>query len=122
MSRASLLVVFVLVPNFIFGQTTISLNSSAAPHQQGPAQGGQTTLPGTTQSSAPAPSRVITLDEAIDLALANSPSLQGTRTQIQQSLTQEVTADLRPNPTLGGDSQFIPFFSPGQFSQDVEQF
>lgn len=121
MSRASLLVVFVLVPNFIFGQTTFSLNSPAAPHQQGPAQGSQTTLPGATQSSAP-PARVITLDEAIDLALANSPSLQGTRTQIQQSLAQEVTADLRPNPTLGGDSQFIPFFNPSQFSQDVEQF
>src|SRR6185437_1908061 len=122
MSRASLLVVFVLVPNFIFGQTTFSLNSPAVSHQQGPAQGAQSTLPSATQSSAPAPSRVITLDEAIDLALANSPSLQGTRTQIQQSLAQEVTADLRPNPTLGGDSQFIPFFNPSQFSQDVEQF
>jgi len=122
MSRASLLVVFVLVPNFIFGQTTISLNSPTASHQQGPAQGAQTTLPGGTQSSAPAPSKVLTLDEAIDLALANSPTLQGTRTQIQQNQAQEVTANLRPNPVLGGDSQFIPFFTPSQFSQDVEQF
>jgi cobalt-zinc-cadmium efflux system outer membrane protein len=60
----------------------------------------------------------ITLDQAIDLALAHNHSLQATRTLILQNQAQEVTANLRPNPTLGLDSQFIPFFSPQDFSGD----
>jgi cobalt-zinc-cadmium efflux system outer membrane protein len=60
----------------------------------------------------------ITLDQAIDLALAHNHSLQATRTQILQNHAQEITANLRPNPTLGLDSQFIPFFSPQDFSGD----
>ncbi|HKW75657.1 MAG TPA: TolC family protein [Terriglobales bacterium] len=61
----------------------------------------------------------ITLDDAIKLALENSPGLKATRTQIQQSQAQEITANLRPNPTLSADSQFIPIFSPGDFSSDT---
>jgi outer membrane protein, heavy metal efflux system len=60
----------------------------------------------------------ITLDQAIDLALAHNHSLQATRTLILQNQAQEITANLRPNPTLGVDSQFIPFFSPQDFSGD----
>jgi outer membrane protein, heavy metal efflux system len=60
----------------------------------------------------------ITLDQAIDLALAHNHSLQATRTLILQNQAQEVTANLRPNPTLGLDTQFIPFFSPQDFSGD----
>jgi cobalt-zinc-cadmium efflux system outer membrane protein len=56
------------------------------------------------------------------LALANSPSINGTRTLIQQNQAQEVTANLRPNPVLSADSQFLPFFSPSQFPNDVEQY
>jgi cobalt-zinc-cadmium efflux system outer membrane protein len=58
----------------------------------------------------------ITLDQAIDLALAHNHSLQATRTLILQNQAQEVTANLRPNPTLGVDTQFVPFFSPQDFS------
>jgi len=60
----------------------------------------------------------ITLDQAIDLALAHNHSLQATRTLILQNQAQEITANLRPNPTLGLDTQFIPFFSPQDFSGD----
>jgi cobalt-zinc-cadmium efflux system outer membrane protein len=60
----------------------------------------------------------ITLDQAIDLALAHNHSLQATRTLILQNQAQEITANLRPNPTLGVDTQFIPFFSPQDFSGD----
>jgi cobalt-zinc-cadmium efflux system outer membrane protein len=60
----------------------------------------------------------ITLDQAIDLALAHNHSLKATRTQILQNQAQEITANLRPNPTLGLDTQFIPFFSPQDFSGD----
>ncbi len=64
----------------------------------------------------------ITLDQAIDLALAHNHSLLATRTQILQNQAQEITANLRPNPTLGVDSQFVPFFSPQDFSgENVDQ-
>lgn len=60
----------------------------------------------------------ITLDQAIDLALAHNHSLLATRTTILQNQDQEITANLRPNPTLGFDSQFVPIFSPHNFSND----
>ena len=123
MFRASLLFA-VFLPNFLFAQTTISLSSSPSPMQQPAAPAGQTAPSGAQQNflPSPIPSRVITLDQAINLALANSPTLKATRTQIQQNQAQEITANLRPNPVVAGDSQFVPFFNPGQFSQDVEQF
>src|SRR5271169_7218780 len=58
----------------------------------------------------------VTFDQAIDLALAHNHSLQATRTLILQNQAQEITANLRPNPTLGVDTQFVPFFSPQDFS------
>jgi cobalt-zinc-cadmium efflux system outer membrane protein len=58
----------------------------------------------------------ISLEQAIDLALAHNHSLQATRTMILQNQAQEITANSRPNPTLGLDTQFIPFFSPQDFS------
>ena len=61
---------------------------------------------------------LISLDQAIDLALAHNHSIKATRTLILQNQAQEITANLRPNPTLGADSQFIPFFSPQDFSLD----
>jgi cobalt-zinc-cadmium efflux system outer membrane protein len=68
----------------------------------------------------------ITLDQAIDLALAHNHSLKASRTLILQNQAQEITANLRPNPTLNFDSQFIPVFSPSNFSGDnldqVQQF
>jgi outer membrane protein TolC len=72
-----------------------------------------------TSSTAPTPSTEITLDQAIALALANSPGLQATRTQIPQSQADEITAGLRPNLTLNWDSQFVPIFNPSQFSSDT---
>lgn len=68
--------------------------------------------------SAAQNTRLITLDQAIDLALAHNHSIKATRTLIFQNQAQEITANLRPNPTLGADTQFIPFFSPQDFSGD----
>jgi outer membrane protein, heavy metal efflux system len=71
-------------------------------------------------------STLISLDQAIDLALAHNHSIQATRTLILQNQAQEITANLRPNPTLGADSQFVPFFSPQDFSgtnlNETQQF
>jgi outer membrane protein, heavy metal efflux system len=81
------------------------------------------TLAGTALAQAPT---LISLDQAITLALAHNHSLRATRTQIQQNEAQEITANLRPNPTLGADSQFLPFFSPqdfnGQNLNEIQQF
>lgn len=60
----------------------------------------------------------ISLDQAIDLALAHNHSLKATRTMILQNQAQEITANLRPNPTLGVDTQFVPFSSPQDFSAE----
>jgi cobalt-zinc-cadmium efflux system outer membrane protein len=61
---------------------------------------------------------LITLEEAINLALAHNHSIKATRTLILQNQAQEITANLRPNPVLGVDSQFVPFFSPQDFTGD----
>jgi cobalt-zinc-cadmium efflux system outer membrane protein len=70
-----------------------------------------------TQAAPPQnlPARV-TLDDAIDLALKHNHSLQAARTTILQNQALEITANLRPNPTLLGDMQFLPFFQPSEFS------
>jgi cobalt-zinc-cadmium efflux system outer membrane protein len=77
-----------------------------------PAEGQSTTL--------------ITLDQAIDLGLAHNHALKASRTLILQNQAQEITANLRPNPTLYFDSQFLPIFQPSEFSGDnlseVQQF
>jgi outer membrane protein, heavy metal efflux system len=58
----------------------------------------------------------ITLDQAIELALKHNHSLIALRTTILQNQAQEITANLRPNPTLNGDMQFIPIFNPSNFT------
>lgn len=64
----------------------------------------------------------ITLEDAIHLALEHNHALKAARTQILQNQAQEITANLRPNPTLSADSQFLPFFSPQDFSgQNLDQ-
>ncbi len=63
-------------------------------------------------------STTVTLDQAVDLALAHNHALQAQRSLILQNQAQEITANLRPNPTLAFDSQFVPLFSPQFFSSD----
>ncbi len=69
---------------------------------------------------------LISLDQAIELALAHNHSIKAQRTLILQNQAQEITANLRPNPTFGVDSQFVPFFSPQDFSgtnlDETQQF
>jgi cobalt-zinc-cadmium efflux system outer membrane protein len=60
----------------------------------------------------------ISLDQAIQFALRNNHALKAARTTIQQSEAQEITANLRPNPVLTADAQFIPIFQPNEFTAD----
>jgi cobalt-zinc-cadmium efflux system outer membrane protein len=56
----------------------------------------------------------ITLDDAIQMALKHNHSLLAARTQIQQNQALEITAALRPNPTLFTDWEYIPLANPGE--------
>jgi len=60
----------------------------------------------------------ITLDDAIQMAIQHNHSLLAARTVAQQNQAEEITANLRPDPVLLGDSQFLPIFSPSQFTED----
>jgi cobalt-zinc-cadmium efflux system outer membrane protein len=73
-------------------------------------------VPLVARMAASQGTKLISLDQAVELALAHNHALKATRTQIQQNEAQEITANLRPNPVFGVDSQFVPFFSPQDFS------
>jgi cobalt-zinc-cadmium efflux system outer membrane protein len=110
-----------MLSQLLWGQATIPLSSTAAePKQAAPQATPSAPAPAASapQSGRPAATQ-ISLEQAISMALANSPAIKAARTQIQQSQAQEITANLRPNPTLNWDSQFIPVFSPGDFSSDT---
>lgn len=74
-------------------------------------------FPGVLAAQTRGPVR-ITLDEAIQLALQHNHNLQAARTTIRQSQAEETTANLRPNPVLTADAQFLPIFQPSQFTGD----
>ena len=98
--------------------------SGAGRAQTRPAQGQAT--PPATPSPAPKASQLaqkpgsqlITLDQAIQMALNHNHSLLATRTTVQQNEAEEITANLRPDPVLLGDVQYLPIFQPSNFSSD----
>ena len=61
-----------------------------------------------TQPGTPAAPVRISLDDAVRLALQHNHALAAARTNIQQSQADEITANLRPNPVLMADAQFLP--------------
>jgi cobalt-zinc-cadmium efflux system outer membrane protein len=75
--------------------------------------------PANAQVTSPTQGPVkITLDDAIQMALAHNHTLAAARSTIDQSEALETTANLRPNPVLLGDAQFLPLFHPDQASAD----
>jgi outer membrane protein, heavy metal efflux system len=88
----------------------------------------QQTLPSQPAPSQTSPQNVpsgqvhgavrISLEQAIQLALQNNHALKAARTTIQQSEAEEITANLRPNPVLTVDAQFIPIFQPNAITAD----
>lgn len=74
--------------------------------------------PAVPPSSAQSPAARISLEEAIRLALQHNHALLAARSTILQNQAQEVTANLRPNPTLQWDTQFLPIFQPSNFNAD----
>jgi len=88
--------------------------------QQGPPAGQNPPAPAApSRPSAGAPPSVrITLDEALRLALQHNHALAAARSTIPQSQALETTANLRPNPVLSWDAQFLPIFEPEKFTAD----
>ncbi len=60
----------------------------------------------------------ISLEDAIQMALQHNHNILAARTTIQQNEAEETTANLRPNPVILSDWQFLPVFQPSQFSAD----
>ncbi|HEV2215753.1 MAG TPA: TolC family protein [Terracidiphilus sp.] len=85
-------------------QTPAAQNSPPAPPVQTLAQ-----PPGTV---------LITLDQAIQMAMQHNHNLLAAKTVVQQAKAEETTANLRPNPVILGDSDFLPVFQPSNLSAD----
>jgi cobalt-zinc-cadmium efflux system outer membrane protein len=56
----------------------------------------------------------ITLDNAIQIALQHNHNMLAMITTIQQSQAEEITQNLRPNPTLFADWEYLPLGSPAK--------
>src|SRR5271166_2069872 len=61
----------------------------------------------------------ITLDEAIQMALQHNHNMLAARTTILQSQAEETTANLRPNPYLFADWEYLPLGSPSSQNPSV---
>ena len=69
-------------------------------------------------AQSPGPVR-ISLDEAIQMALQHNHNMLAARSTIQQSQAAETTANLRPNPSLFADWEYLPLGSPAKQNPDV---
>ena len=109
MRLLGLCISFLLVPVSLF---------EAAAAQSPPVQSPSTAPPQASTLAQKPGAVMVSLDDAIQMALQHNHSLLAARTTIQQNEAEETTANLRPNPVILGDSQFFPIFQPSQFSAD----
>jgi cobalt-zinc-cadmium efflux system outer membrane protein len=79
---------------------------------------GPATAPQNTPSGQVHGAVRISMDQAIQMALEHNHNLKAARTTIQQDQALEITANLRPNPVLTLDAQFLPIFQPSQFTSE----
>lgn len=61
----------------------------------------------------------ITIDEAIQLAVQHNHNVLAMMTTIQQAEAEETTANLRPNPALFADWEYLPLGSPAKQNPSV---
>jgi cobalt-zinc-cadmium efflux system outer membrane protein len=64
--------------------------------------------PDSARGQAPAGPVKITIEDAVRLSSQHNHTLLAARTTIAQNQAQEITANLRPNPTLFTDWEYIP--------------
>jgi cobalt-zinc-cadmium efflux system outer membrane protein len=98
-----------------FAAGLLALASSASAQEAPPTSPTPTSGAPAQDPNAPAH---ITLADALRLAVQHNHALLALRSTILQNQAQEITANLRPNPNLAWDAQFIPLFSPGNFNSD----
>ncbi len=85
----------------------------SAPQSPAPATAPQNTPSGQVHGAVR-----ISMDQAIQMALQHNHNLKAARTTIQQDQALEITANLRPNPVLTLDAQFLPIFQPSEFTSE----
>lgn len=73
-------------------------------------------VPVRCQSGGP---KTITIDDAIQLALQHNHNMLAARTTIQQSEADEKSANVRPNPSLFADWEYLPLGSPAKQNPGV---
>ena len=112
--RPSIVRFSILVLSFLFSELAVA----QTPPAQSPPQGGQGPAPAAGQLAQAPGAQLITLDQAIQLAIEHNHNLLAARTTIQQNEAEEITANLRPDPVLLGDTQFLPIFQPSNFTSD----
>jgi len=109
---------FVRVPIFVLSFLFGALAVGQTPPPQSPPVGTRRSAPAASQLAQKPGAQLITLDQAIAMAVAHNHNLLAARTTIQQNEAEEITANLRPDPVLMGDTQFLPVFQPSNFSSD----
>jgi len=72
------------------------------------------TNPAFAQNTGPTS---ITLDQAVQIAVQHNHNMLAAQTTIQQAEAEETTANLRPNPSLFADWEYLPLNHSGQNSQ-----
>jgi cobalt-zinc-cadmium efflux system outer membrane protein len=108
--RSTILRFCILVLSYSIAESAVG-QAAQSPSQANPPQS-------ASQLAQKPGAPLISLDQAIQMALEHNHNLLATRTTIQQNEAEEITANLRPNPVLMGDSQFLPIFQPSNFSSD----
>lgn len=66
----------------------------------------------SAQTPPASPPSVITIDDAVRIALNYNQSLRAQRLGVDQNRAEEITAALKPNPTFSALADTIPLFSP----------
>ena len=66
----------------------------------------------SAQTLPTTPPNIITMDDAVRIALAYNQSLRAQRLNIDQNKAEEITAALKPNPTFTTIVDTIPLFNP----------
>ncbi len=94
-------------------QTSPPQTPPSAPQNPAPATAPQNTPSGQAHGAVR-----INMDQAIQMALEHNHNLKAARTTIQQDQALEITANLRPNPVLTLDAQFLPIFQPSEFTSE----
>ncbi len=100
------------------GSATAAQTSSPPPPASAPQSAMPQTAPQNTPSGQVHGAVRISMDQAIQMALQHNHNLKAARTTIQQDQALEITANLRPNPVLTLDAQFLPIFQPNEFTSE----